>query len=169
MLYQNFVVHLQCSKEMGMSTTKINIDNSGKIKSKRCSYDGIDFRSKAERDCYIALRKAKYKPDYERETITMIESFTPNGVIYNKSSKSSKSRGLKQINKVRAMKYTPDFTLMKNDTKVYIEVKGFPNDAYPLRIKCFYDWLNKQDFKWLFLEVGEKDFDEMIAIIDAVE
>lgn len=145
------------------------LNNDGKIKSRRCSYDGIDFRSAAERDCYIALRKAKYKPDYERETITMIPAFTPNGVIYNKSSKRSNGKGLKQVNQIRKMSYTPDFTLMKNDTKVYIEVKGFPNDAYPLRIKCFYDWLNKQDFKWLFLEVGDKDFDEMIAIIDSIE
>ena len=47
----------------------------GPVRSKKVTFDGIQFASGLEKYMYQALKKAKIKAEYEGETFTLIDGF----------------------------------------------------------------------------------------------
>lgn len=81
-------------------------------------HNGIKFRSKLETYCYKEL-DANFPSEfeYEKNRYTLLKGFEYNG------------------EKIRPITIKPDF--VSNKLKVIIEIKGYPNDAWPLRLKLF--------------------------------
>ena len=102
-----------------------------KIKNARESvFNGITFKSKLEESFYKTLIFAGLNPNYEQMKFILFEGFKPTIPFYNRS----KSRVFKlDMNKVRDITYTPDFTLMYKGTLFIIEAKGIENDTYPIK------------------------------------
>lgn len=107
--------------------------------------DGIKFRSKLETFTYNALKEANLKAEYEKHKFTLLPTFKYGD------------------NLNRAITYTPDFV----GEDFVIEVKGFPNDAFPLKWKLFQYWLSymKPDTK-LFIVHSQK---EVLSVINQLK
>lgn len=101
-------------------------------------YDGIDFKSKLERDAYAAFKKADLDVKYEACTFPLQETFVPTVPFY-RSTKCLPFRNNKT--RVPAITYTPDFIIRHGLKLVIIEMKGFPNDVYPVKKKLFRKFL----------------------------
>lgn len=122
----------------------------GKAKNKKVKnatpleVDGIKFRSKLEAYCYSQLLAAGLESYYEQNTYTLIPAFEYNG------------------EKVRPCTYTPDFV---GDGWI-IEVKGFANDAFPIKWKMFKQLLAKTVSSLdLYLPKNQGQVREVIAQI----
>lgn len=76
-------------------------------------YKGINFRSKLEARVAQYLDEENVPYSYEKTKLTLIPSFYYEDKLY------------------RAITYTPDFICFD----YIIEVKGFPNDAWPIKKK----------------------------------
>lgn len=118
-------------------------------------FDGITFRSKIECDVYKALKEAGLNPRYEERRIILTPLLKPVNVkrFYHVDGK-----GLQEItDSIRQMTYTPDFFMEYDNLHIYIEVKGFSNDSYPLKKKLFLKYLEEQeDVKSIFFEIKNK-------------
>lgn len=92
-----------------------------------------------------------------------MRGFKPTVPFYNRS----KSKEFKlDINKVRDITYTPDFTIYLNDTLYIIEAKGIENDTFPIKKKLFRLYLESLDIPCIFFEVHtKKELLEVIKII----
>lgn len=111
------------------------------------SYNGINFRSKLETFCYKALEVDF--PDsfeYEKNKYTIFKDF------YFKKEH------------VRPITIKPDF--VSKELKVIIEVKGFPNDAWPLRLKLFKKLLSTKYKDWdFYICKNQSEIKEVIRVI----
>lgn len=146
----------------------------GKIKNaSKCSYDGVDFKSKLEMFCYKQLQDAGIEFTYQPPTVELIPSFELNFKCYedigrivrdeNKKVKYSTKR-FDLTNKVRSISYTPDFACV-NNTWV-LETKGFANQAFPLRWKLYKQHLMNIGFNGiLMMPENQKEIIECIKII----
>lgn len=116
----------------------------GKVKNATPNiYDGIKFRSKIETFTYKKLKAAGIEAEYEQHTFQLLPAFV---------SKSGK--------KYRAMTYKPDFV----GKDFIIECKGYPNDAWPLRMKLFEYVLSSQNLPYDFYVVHtQKEVESLIA------
>jgi hypothetical protein len=107
--------------------------------------DGITFDSKLEHYAYVQMKKRgitfNIKPEY-----ILIDSFRYCGEL------------------VRQMKFTPDYLLP--DHNVILETKGFPNDAFPLRLKFFKYKMHKQGTEIEFVVC--KTMKEVDAFLDTL-
>lgn len=126
-----------------------NTSNTGRIKSKRTTVDGINFDSSLEAYGYSTFKKAGLEPQYEKETFIIVEAFEFQG------------------EKVRPMSYTPDF--ISDKYKLIIELKGWPNDAWPLRQKIFKYFLTKTNSKYkdytYYLLKNKTDINELVKTL----
>lgn len=124
------------------------------------------FKSQMEQKVYSKLVEAGYNPKYEEKTFTLLEGFYPTVDYYTKGKKEwalSKS-------KVRSITYTPDFILELNDCTIIIEVKGFPNDVYPVKKKLFLNVLENSNTKVIFVEIFKLgDLKKLLKIIKNYE
>ena len=106
------------------------------VNAKKCSFDGIDFKSKLEMYTYKALKREGIPAKYEGETIQLIEPFVDPAPFI----KSHGNAPLKEkTSKVQGIKYTPDF-IDKLDNPFfgfYVEVKGRRNENFGMRVKLF--------------------------------
>lgn len=135
-----------------------------KIKNARESvFNGITFKSKLEESFYKTLKAANLDPDYELMKFILIDGFRPTVPFYNRS----KSKVFRlDMSKVRDITYTPDFTLLYNDTLFIIEAKGIENDTYPLKKKLFRRLLESMKVPCVYFEVHTKrELLEVIKII----
>ena len=101
----------------------------GPVRSKKVSYDGINFASGLERYMYMALKKAKIKAKYEGETFVLLAGFHFENEVYERCTNGKgdyKNRGCKRI---LPIKYTPDFI----GEDFIIETKGRANESFPMR------------------------------------
>lgn len=149
---------------MGVSNKKI-INASSK------EYKGIKFKSKLECTCYKKLEQSNLQFSYESEKITLCEGFYPQNVeVYAIKNKRSKEYGYIP-NKIRDITYTPDFIIRKDKYVIYVDVKGFANDTYPLKKKMFLKYLNdkKDKYSYIFMEPHNvKQIMESIKIIQSL-
>ena len=107
--------------------------------------DGVKFKSKLELFTYRKLKDAGIICEYEATTYTLVPSFEYNG------------------EKVRPMTYTPDFV---NEGEFVLEVKGFSNDAFPLRWKLFKHKLFKECIVYdLYLPRNQREVLQVIQLI----
>lgn len=135
-----------------------------KIKNAREStFNGITFKSKLEESFYKTLMAAGLEPDYELTKFVLVEGFKPTVPFYNRS----KSKVFRMdMTKVRDITYTPDFTILYNDTLFIIEAKGIENDTFPLKKKLFRRLLESMEMPCAYFEVHtKKELLEVIKII----
>ena len=116
-------------------------------------YDGIEFKSKAEKMVYQTLKENGFSPVYENEKFHFFKGFYPKVPFYD----LGKDRHL-HLNKKKLLDitYTPDFTFWLNDTKIIIEVKGWANDIFPLKKKLFRAHLETLDYPVIYAEIHTK-------------
>ena len=127
---------------------EIKSSENKKVKNAtRVLYDNINFRSLFEKDCYVLLKQAGFNFEYETKRIVLLSGFYPPDFIkiYDLYKPRLKKRvfGINK-SKILDITYTPDFYLQKNDVEIYIEAKGNPNDAYPIKKKMFLNYLRMQ-------------------------
>lgn len=136
--------------------TNKKIRNATKIES-----NDIKFRSKLEEYTNRKLIEAGITNfEYEKHKFTLVEPFEYPFGSYNKE-------GNLESTSVRAMTYTPDFVYLNDVAKGWIiEVKGFSNDAFPLKWKLFKKHLDKNGFDVaLFKPNNQKNVMKCIEII----
>lgn len=120
--------------------------------SKIC--DGIEFKSLLEVSVYKALTEAGFSPKYEPYKIPIITGFKPTIPFYTKGSNGILKN---DTSKIMDITYTPDFVFDYKGLRIFIEVKGFENDVFPVKKKLFRAWLEKQtEFIPLYFEVWSK-------------
>ena len=123
----------------------------------------ITFKSKLEESFYKTLVAAGLEPDYELTKFVLVEGFKPTVPFYNRSK--SKVFRMDMV-KVRDITYTPDFTILYNDTLFIIEAKGIENDTFPLKKKLFRRFLESMEMPCVYFEVHtKKELLEVIKII----
>ena len=135
-----------------------------KIRNARESvFNGIHFKSKLEESFYRTLVSAGLTPDYELTKFILAEGFKPTVPFFNRS----KSKVFRMdMNKVRDITYTPDFTILYSDTLFIIEAKGIENDTFPLKKKLFRRLLESMEIPCVYFEVRtKKELLEVIKII----
>lgn len=112
--------------------------------------DGIQMKSKIEKTIYLALKELGITPQYEGETFVYWTERKPKTFFYDRNSK----RQLRlNMQKLRNMKYTPDFVFTYQGIKVIIEVKGWENDAFPIRKKLFRGYLDTLPYPVVYAEI----------------
>jgi hypothetical protein len=104
--------------------------------------NGIEFKSKLEGRVYEILLSNGFDPQYEAKTLVLWEGFRPTKPYY---SKTKTKLNYFSPAKLKDITYTPDFYFKYNDLEVFIEVKGFMNDVYPLKKKMFRKHLESLD------------------------
>lgn len=109
-------------------------------------YNGIKFKSKTEVKVYKTLLQYGFKPKYEYMQYVLWEGFKPTISYYTKSKDNNLQ--LKKT-KLISITYTPDFYLKALDgkTSIFIEVKGYVNDVFPIKRKLFLALLEKMQEK----------------------
>lgn len=124
----------------------------------RNTYDDIVFKSILEKTVYSTLVLLGYNPQYEPQTFTLFEGFTPITPFYDKMSDSKMKKdklGCRMLElksgKIIGIKYTPDFYFRYKDIDVYIEAKGMENDVFYIKKKLFIKFLDER-----FLSTGQK-------------
>ena len=134
----------------------------GPVRSKKVTFDGIQFASGLEKYMYKALKDAKIKAKYEGQTYVLQEAFNFNVDSYERQANGKgemKDRGQKKILNI---KYTPDFV---SDSFI-IECKGRANESFPLRWKMFKKYVNKHlKHVTLYKPQNQKECDEVIKLI----
>lgn len=102
--------------------------------------NGIKFRSKLEAFTYNKLLEAGISNfTYEKDKFVLQTGFESTNISYEVNS--NKQFDILDF-KIRPITYTPDFCCI-NDKKEgwIIEVKGFANDAFPIKWKMFKKYL----------------------------
>ena len=105
----------------------------GPVRSKRVTFDGINFASGLERYMYMVLKKAKIKSKYEGKTYELQEGFMFDVDSYERQGNGKGDMVNRGRKKILNIKYTPDFV---SDSFI-IECKGRANESFPLRWKMF--------------------------------
>ena len=112
------------------------------------SYDGINFKSRLEYNCYRLLKDAGFDPAYEPVRYKLLPSSKLEvGSIY-----APRKKILIEYKSYREITYTPDFEFFIGGTHVYFDTKGKPNDAYPLKKKLFLHYLESVGEPYVFFE-----------------
>lgn len=124
--------------------------------AKACTLDGHTFKSRLECACYSLLKQSGLEFTYEGEKFTLWKGiklvktllFTP-----ERKKESEKKRKLHlQRGTLKDMTYTPDFIVTKGNVTIYFDVKGIPNDVYPIKKKMFLKYLEEHEEKAVFFE-----------------
>lgn len=122
-----------------------NVDKR-KIKSNSVDKFGIHFRSRLEASCYSLLKQSGLNAEYEADTFTLMPSYELlHTKRYERSllNKDPKTFGLKlKSNEIRAITYTPDFSIRLGNICCYIDTKGFVTDRYALKKKLFLKFID---------------------------
>lgn len=136
-----------------------------KIKNARKTvFNDITFKSKLEEGFYITLQQAGFNVKYEEMKFTLIEGFIPTVPFYNRN----KAKVFKEDNrKIKAITYTPDFTITYNDTLIIIEAKGLENDVFPIKRKLFRRYLETMKEPCMYFEVHTKR--ELLQVIEIIK
>ena len=139
------------------------------VKSNKATYNGIEFKSRLELYMYQQLTLAGLSFEYEGESFAILDAFQDSNRLVSKHNKSFIEKGNRRV---IGIKYTPDFVVKVNgETRFIIETKGRPNESFPIRLKLFRWWVNKNNYKWdIFIPTNQKQCDETIKMIqDAIK
>ena len=106
-------------------------------------YDNIHFRSTLEVTCYKKLKEANLKFEYEPKAyVLLMHKILSNVTVIQPNRNGDMTKYTN--NKLRDMTYTPDFVVEKDGAEFVIEVKGRPNDVYPVKKKLFLNYLQSR-------------------------
>ena len=134
----------------------------GPVRSKKVTFDGIQFASGLEKYMYIALKKAKIKAKYEGETYVVQEGFEFKNESYERQSNGKGELVNRGSKKVLPIKYTPDFV---SDSFI-IECKGRANESFPIRWKMFKKYVKENLPRViLYKPQNQKECDKVIELI----
>lgn len=121
-----------------------------------CKTNNITFKSQLEKSVYNTLQQSGFNPQYEPETYTLWDGFTPITPFYDKESDVQHSKRLDsgdknkskilvlKTGKITGIRYTPDFYFKYKKLDVYIETKGFENDVFYIKKKMFRYFLDQK-------------------------
>lgn len=109
----------------------------------KCELDGIRFDSRLEMTCYSTFKQFgiqfELKPKIE---------LLPK-IIYGGKT-------------IRAMTFTPDFWLFEH--KMFVDAKGYPNDAFPLKLKLLQHHCKNKGYEPEFVIVkSKKEINSLVA------
>ena len=134
----------------------------GPVRSKKVTFDGIQFASGLERYMYQALKNAKIKAEYEGKTYVLQESFTFEVDSYERQANGKGELVNRGQKKILNIKYTPDFV---SDSFI-IECKGRANESFPIRWKMFKKYVNDNlKHVILYKPQNQKECDKVIELI----
>jgi len=134
----------------------------GPVRSKKVTFDGIQFASGLEKYMYKALKKAKIHAIYEGATFEVQEGFMFNVDSYERQGNGKGAMINRGQKKILNIKYTPDFV----SSSFIIECKGRANESFPLRWKMFKKYVNhKMKHVTLYKPQNQKECDEVIKLI----
>lgn len=137
-----------------------------KIKNaKESIFKGIKFKSKLEESFFKILIDAGFNPGYESMKFILMEGFKPTIPFFNRSK--AKKEYVLDMNKIRDITYTPDFTLLYNDVLFIIEAKGIENDTFPLKKKLFRKLIESLKVPCVYFEVRTKK--ELLTVIEIIK
>ena len=132
--------------------------NKKVVNATRNTFNGISFKSLLEKVVYSTLSQLGYNPQYEPQTFTLFEGFTPITPFYDKMSDSKVKKALLKYKmlelksgKIIGIKYTPDFYFRYKNIDIYIEAKGMENDVFYIKKKLFIKFLDDR-----FINTGQK-------------
>lgn len=107
------------------------------INSISVSYDGINFKSRLEKNMYVLLKEAKIKFEYEKHSYDVFSSFLFSNQSFERQS-NGKGDFINRGNKiVKSISYKPDFV----GDGFIIETKGLRTESFNLRFKLFKKYL----------------------------
>jgi len=134
----------------------------GPVKSKKVTFDGINFASGLEKYMYIALKKAKIHAIYEGATFELQEGFMFDIDSYERQGNGKGAMVNRGQKKILNIKYTPDFV----SPSFIIECKGRANESFPLRWKMFKKYVKTHLPRvTLYKPQNQKECDEVIELI----
>lgn len=135
------------------------LEENKKIKgAKEVIFEDIKFKSRLEMACYKKFKEAGLDFSYESEKVILWEGFKPSSIqIYSpkKAGRGSYRGDLElQEKKLLNVTYTPDFVVVKDNCIIYLDVKGMPNDTYPIKKKLFLKVLEERNdgYNYIFIE-----------------
>ena len=135
----------------------------GPVRSKKVTFDGINFASGLEKYMYIALKKAKIQAKYEGQTYILQEGFMFDLESYERQGNGKGEMVNRGCKKILPIKYTPDFV----SASFIIECKGRANESFPLRWKMFKNYVNKHmKHVTLYKPQNQKECDKVIELIN---
>ena len=89
---------------------------------------------------YKLLEEKGFNPQYEQHTFIIWQGFRPVVPFFTKN----KARQIINNNKkLINITYTPDIYFEYRGYKVIIEMKGFTNDVYPIKVKLFRKYIEQ--------------------------
>ena len=134
----------------------------GPVRSKKVTFDGIQFASGLEKYMYLALKKAKIRSKYEGKTYILQEGFEFKNKSYERQSNGKGEIVNRGSKKVLPIKYTPDFV----SRSFIIECKGRANESFPIRWKMFKKHV-KENLKHvtLYKPQNQKECDKVVELI----
>ena len=134
------------------------------VQSKKIIIDGIQFQSTLEGTMYTLLKKAKIPNTYEgKQFVTLHDNKYPEE-CYERKTKRSKF--MVDERKITGVRYTPDF--IGEGCKWVIEVKGRPNESFPIRWKLFKNEIMRWDVPpIIFKPTNKQDCEQVINILKA--
>lgn len=149
------------------------VDNKKIKNASENIYEGIEFKSKLERSCYVLLKEAGFNPQYESKSFHIWEGQRFTVPCYDTHNDRKLKRTIWGINnyKPKDIQYTPDFIFFITDSSgaermIVIEAKGYANDRYVYVKKMFRGWLEKNNPQSAFFEVhNQKQIKSAIEII----
>ena len=147
---------------MNMRTGFRRSKKRGPVRSKKVTFDGIQFASGLEKYMYLALKKAKIISKYEGKTYILQEGFEFKNKSYERQSNGKGEMVNRGSKKVLPIKYTPDFV----SRSFIIECKGRANESFPIRWKMFKKHV-KENLKHvtLYKPQNQKECDKVVELI----
>lgn len=139
--------------------------------AKKTVVDGINFKSKLEAICYRILIDNGFYPEYENKKFVLFKGFKlrENFHVYMpRNSKRSRAHELMEeySKNILPITYKPDFYLNVNGKNVFVEVKGKPNDSYPLKKKMYFCAMNEgTDEAYFFEPHNEAQINQLVSIL----
>ena len=134
----------------------------GPVRSKKVTFDGIQFASGLEKYMYQALKKAKIKAEYEGKTYVLQESFAFEVDSYERQANGKGDLVNRGQKKILNIKYTPDFV----SNSFIIECKGRANESFPIRWKMFKKYVNDNlKHVILYKPQNQKECDKVVELI----
>lgn len=130
------------------------------VNATKTTVDGINFASTLESTMYKLLKESGIKAKYEGEVFVLFEAMVYKEENWERTRKDSPEMIDKR--KLLPIRYTPDFV----GDGFIIEVKGRPNESFPLRWKLFKKHLNSlENPPILFMPKSKSDCEQVIEIL----
>lgn len=128
-----------------------------------CEFNGIQFKSLLEKNCYIELRRAGFTVEYEPIKFILFEG----GRVIKPYLHYKKGVQTIEVNKkLLDTSWTPDFIITNEKGNMYIfESKGFSNDLFPIKLKVFRKLLETLPYNGIIMVNSKKDCIEAIKWI----